>query len=91
MRRALTALLIGSAVTVSLAGCPSEPASSGASGTVVARNAWKCGWDGEVCRRHSVTVKEDGGKADKGRVSRDVYRSCHVGDRWPDCKKEAKK
>jgi hypothetical protein len=88
MKRALTALLIGSAVILSLAGCPAEPSSSGAHGTVVKRHTEEAR---NGPRYYEITVKEDGGKRDTGRVSKSVYKSCQVGDRWPACKKEAEK
>lgn len=87
MRR-LAVVAVAALVLGGLTACPAEPASSGASGTVVGRER------GES--RHGkdlfwVTVDADGGPKDKGRVSREVYHSCTVGKRWPACKKEAKR
>jgi len=68
-----------------LAGCPAEPASSGASGVVVKR--WTEKARNSRMTPHYITVKEDGGKRSTGRVSAATYKKCHLRDRWPDCKK----
>jgi hypothetical protein len=81
-RRCLAALAAGTVVVLALAGCPVEPSSSGAHGTVVKRH------DGWIKTNHVyyLTVREDGGHTSKGRVTKAVYRACSVGERWPDCK-----
>lgn len=86
MRRAAVVLVAALALGT-MAGCRTEPSSSGASGTVVDRDKVR-NYGKSVRRYHyTVTVKEDGGKRDTGRVSRDVYDRCQVGDRWPECKR----
>lgn len=67
-----------------LAGCPAEPSSSGASGTVVHRESHE--YRNRPGRYYEVTVKERGGHRDTGRVSKQVYSRCTVGKSWPACK-----
>lgn len=69
-----------------LAGCPVEPASSGASGVVVKR--WTEKARNSPLTIRYITVQEDAGKRSTGRVSAETYGKCHLRDRWPDCKKE---
>ena len=91
MRRTLPSLIAGITILGCLTGCPSEPSSSGAKGTVVDRSEnrrAKCSI--RSCYTYKITVKEGGGKKDKGRVSEKVYEACQIGDRWPDCKRGAK-
>ncbi len=80
--KVLAALL---AAAVLLTGCEAGPSSSGASGTVTKR------WTEEARNSnltiYYITVKEDSGKKDAGRVSKSTYRKCTVGERWPACKK----
>ena len=82
IRRAIAIVMAGLAVPL-IAACEGEPSSSGAHGTVVdRREKW-------IKSNHVyyVTVQEDGGHQDEGRVTKTVYRRCAIGKRWPACKK----
>lgn len=79
MRRILVAALVLGA----LAGC--DTIAAGDTGTVVERKVTKGrGY------HFKITVDADHGPNDSARVSPEVYEACRVGDRWPDCKKDAK-
>lgn len=93
MRRLVGVFVAGALVLGGLAGCRTEPSSSGAQGTVVDRSKReraKCSIR-SGCYTYRVTVDEDRGSEDTGTVSKSVYDACQVGARWPACKKEAKK
>ena len=91
MRTRFVAAALAAIALVPLAGCRTEPSSSGAHGTVVGQDKGKryisTPKPGRWERWYEVTVREDGGKRDTGSVSAKVYESCTVGKRWPDCKK----
>jgi len=87
IRRVVAASLAATLTASALTGCDAQPSSSGASGTVVERERHKASSKSWRKYNYTLTVHEDGGKRDEGRVSRQTYEQCQVGDRWPDCKK----
>lgn len=72
------------AVLLTATGCPAGPSSSGATGTVVKSKKDKTQ---KGVTYYEITVREDSGKRDTGRVTRGTWKACQVGDRWPACKK----
>lgn len=83
MRRAVC--LVGAvAMATAMAGCPAEPSSSGATGTVVDHASHE--YRNRPGRYYEITVKEQGGHRDTGRVSKQTYTRCPIGAPWPACK-----
>ncbi|MEU8371243.1 hypothetical protein [Micromonospora tulbaghiae] len=85
-RRIVAAVLAAAVAATTLTGCRAEPSSSGAQGVVVNREKKRNYGKSWRKYHYTVTVQEDGGRKDTGRVSRAVFDSCEVGARWPDCK-----
>lgn len=85
MIRRLIAAGVLSLFAATATGCEASPSSSGAKGVVVKREVREPRNGPDY---YEITVREEGGKKDKGRVTKRTYERCQVGDPWPSCKKE---